>query len=330
MNTFPFSILIGEGGPLYLMQLIRKGHHDIRKHKITHLYSSFRPFTDHFAAYILKKMHPRIFWIADFRDLMFDPYFNKIYFKKIHKRFFRNIFATADVLTTISDGLAVQLKAYNQNVITLRNGIVNLSDHIVPTKAPKFSIAYTGSMYLDKKNAEPVFEAIKELVDAGKLDAAEVTIIYAGKDSFYWKEIAALYHLTSSLDIRGELSSDDAMKIQKNACINLLLTISSDEQTGILTGKMIEYFEAGSPILAIVKNQVDPELESILEELHIGKSYSDQSSDLTGIKEFILSEYVLWQQSGMNRKPVDVLILKSKFSIEETMKPLFEQIFVRP
>ncbi len=328
MNTFPFSILIGEGGPVYLMNLIWKGNAAIRQHKITHLYSSFRPFTDHFAAYILKKMNPHIFWIADFRDLMFDPYFNKIYFKKIHNRFFRNIFYTADVVTTISDGLAEKLRAYNPNVITLKNGISKFPEQFLSVHTSKFTIAYTGSMYLDKKNAEPLFMAIKELIDEGTLAKEKISIVYAGKDSFYWQDMAVAYKLPELIDDRGVLSSDDAMKIQNDACINLLLTISSDQQTGILTGKMIEYFEAGNPVLAIVKNQIDPELETLLKELHIGKSFSDLPSDLPGIKEFILEEYTHWQKSGMNRKAVDTDMLKKKYSIEETMRPLFEKIGV--
>ncbi|MEP6645565.1 MAG: hypothetical protein ABJC12_00630 [Saprospiraceae bacterium] len=326
MNTFPFSILIGEGGPVYLMNLIWKGNKAIRKHKVTHLYSSFRPFTDHFAAYILKKMNPHIYWIADFRDLMFDPYFNKIYFRKIHNRFFRNIFCTANVVTTISDGLAEKLRAYNSNVITLKNGISKFPELFIPTPALKFTLAYTGSMYLNQKNAEPLFIAVKQLIDEGKLAMENVSIAYAGKDSFYWHDMADTYKLSDVIDDRGVLSTNDAMIIQNDACINVLLTISSDEQTGILTGKMIEYFESGSPVLAIVKNQIDPELETLLKELHIGKSYSDMPSDLSGIKEFIFEEYTHWQKSGMNRKAVDPDVLKKKYSVEVTMKPLYERI----
>ena len=324
MNTFPFTILIGEGGPVYIANVVFKGSRAIRKHKITHLYTSFRPFTDHFAAYILKRMHPGVIWIADFRDLMIDPYFNHLYYENLHHRLFKRVFRKADILTTVSDGLAQHLKKYNPNVITLKNGIRNFPVDLAPSPCPYFIIAYTGSMYLDKKNARPLFRAVKDLNDDGKIRIENVRIVYAGKDSFYWNEMAESFQLTSIIDIRGNLSSQDAMNIQKNACINLLLSISSDELTGILTGKMIEYFEAGSPVLAIVTNQVDPELERILREIQIGKSFSDRPADIEGIKEFILNEYRHWEQTGMNRKPVDVEILRSKYSVEETMRPLFD------
>jgi hypothetical protein len=91
---------------------------------------------------------------------------------------------------------------------------------------------------------------------------------------------------------------------------------------GVLTGKMIEYIEAGSPVLAIVVNQNDPELQHILLELEIGDSYSDQSYDLFRIKEFVLTEYNRWKSTGMNHKPVNTDVVQLKYSQENTMKPL--------
>jgi hypothetical protein len=106
----------------------------------------------------------------------------------------------------------------------------------------------------------------------------------------------------------------------------LLLTVSSDALQGVLTGKMIEYFEAGSPVLAIVVGQNDPELQAILHELEIGNTFSDQHQDLAGIKKFVLTEYNAWKATSRNRKPVSIDILKSKYSQEHTMKPLVEAL----
>jgi hypothetical protein len=218
------------------------------------------------------------------------------------------------------------LRDYNKNVITLKNGIINFPDHLTPVPCPLFTIAYTGSMYLDKKNALPLFMALRELMDEGKMEKEKIRVIYAGKDSFYWIDMAAKFDLSSILDDQGNLPSAEAMVIQKEACINVLLTVSSDEQTGILTGKMIEYFEAGRPVLAIVVHQVDPELDNLLNEINIGKSFSDQPDQVPGIKEFIYNEYLQWQKTGTNRQAVDVDLLKSKYSAEVTMRPLYQKL----
>ncbi|HQW27035.1 MAG TPA: hypothetical protein PLV75_13790, partial [Saprospiraceae bacterium] len=122
------------------------------------------------------------------------------------------------------------------------------------------------------------------------------------------------------------VSAVEAQQIQHDACINVLLTVSSDQLQGVLTGKMIEYFQSGSPVLAIVVGQNDPELQSILTDLEIGASFSDQPSDLQHVKSFILHEYLLWKSAGMNRKPVNVDVLKRKYSMDAVMAPLWSAL----
>lgn len=322
INTFPINIIAGEGGLFYFFKLISRANSDIRRMGITHLYSSYRPFADHYAAYWLKRKNPELIWIADFRDLIIDPHYDHIYFPEAHHRFFKKLFAKADVLTTVSDGLAAHLRAYHPKVITLRNGI----DTIVPT-APmatsQFTIAYTGSMFLDKRNAEPLFLALQQLFQDALLEANDIRIVYAGKDSRHWKNLARKYRFESILDDRGMVSAEEATIIQKEACINILLSISSEALRGILTGKMIEYFESGSPILGIMVGDNDPELKDILAHLEAGATFSDQPHDIDAIKDFLYKEYLLWKQSGHNRKPLNKEYLKRHYSSDAVMEPLY-------
>src|SRR5688500_4650766 len=252
INTFPINILAGEGGLFYFVRLLQKGQRSIKDDKITHLYSSYRPFADHYAAYILKNRHPHLFWIADFRDLIIDPHYNHIYFPIVQQGFYKRVFKKADLLTTVSNGLSKHLKEYNNSVITLRNGIRNIPSEIIPVHCKYFKLAYTGSMFLDKRNAKPIFVAVKELIDESKLIRNDLRIIYAGKDDSNWIDLATGYDLLPILDTRGIVSGAEANLIQLNACINILLTVASDRLDGVLTGKMIEYFESGSPVLAVV------------------------------------------------------------------------------
>jgi glycosyltransferase involved in cell wall biosynthesis len=322
INTFPFSIVIGEGGLMYFISLVRKGNEVIRNEKITHLYSSFRPFADHYIAYWLKKKNPQLTWIADFRDLIVDEHYQHIFFPKNHQSFFKKIFSTANLLTTVSDGLAIHLKEYNPNVLVVRNGIDGESQVPLPSASSHFTITYTGSMFLNTRNPKPVFEALQALSNKGLIVISDIRIQYAGKDSFYWQKMAAEYEFGNVLEDHGLVSDEKAQVLQQQSCINLLLTISSPELTGILTGKMIEYFQAGSPILAIVSGQNDTELSGMLDELEIGKSFSDQVSDTMNIENFIFSEYEHWKKSKSNRKPVKPEILKQKYSTVNTMAPL--------
>ena len=330
INSYPINIIAGEGGLLYYIKAIRKGSKLIQREKITHLYSSYRPFADHYAAYHLKRKYPELIWIADFRDLMIDPHYNHILLPGSHHAFYKKIFSNADLLTTVSDGLATQLRRYNSRVITVRNGIQGEIIPISPVAVSYFTLAYTGSMFLDKRNAEPLTKALGELLTEGKLDNRNVRIVYAGKDGKYWKLLTKKYAIESLLLDKGIIDAEETAVIQKNACINVLLTISSDQLQGVLTGKMIEYFESGSPMLAIIAHQNDHELQQILQELEIGDSFSDQPTDFVGIKQFILREYLKWKETGMNRKPVNMDVLRMKYSQEYTMKPLVEFLIKMP
>lgn len=320
INTFPFSILIGEGGMFYFNSILEKGNQLIRDEKITHLYSSFRPFADHYIAYRLKKKNPGLFWIADFRDLIIDPHYQHHLFAKKQDSFFKKIFRTADVVTTVSEGLAKKLKTYNTNILVVRNGIDNHFQAAPPIASRYFTITYTGSMFLDTRNARPLFAALKALSGKDGIDIDDIRVEYAGKDSFYWNKLAREYHFENILVDHGLIDDDNARQMQNQSCVNLLLTISSPELQGVLTGKMIEYFEAGSPVLAIVVGQNDPELSGMLNELEIGQSFSDHQTDLNSIEDFIYKEYLLWKKSGMNRKPLNVEVLKNKYSMDEVMK----------
>ena len=311
---------------IYFIQLLREGRKAIKTEGITHLYSSYRPFADHYAAYWLKTKYPHVYWIADFRDLIIDPHYGHILFAESHQPFFKKIFSSADLLTTVSDGLATHLVAYNPNVLTLRNGIEGDIKQSPPLASPLFTIAYTGSMFLDKRNAEPLFLALQGLFQDAKLDAEHIRIIYAGKDKGYWNKLAAEFRFESILENKGIVTTDEADVIQQEACINLLLTISSDQLQGVLTGKMIEYFASGSPVLGIVVGQNDPELQSILHELEIGECFSEMADDVEAIKAFILHEYRLWKSTGMNRKPVNMDVLRNKYSTDAVMKPLMERL----
>jgi len=177
-------------------------------------------------------------------------------------------------------------------------------------------------MFLNTRNPKPVFEALKTLYDKGLIDISNVRIRYAGKDSFLWQRMAADYQFENIWEDHGLVSDDEARILQQQSCVNLLLTISSPELTGMLTGKMIEYFQAGSPVLAIITGQNDDELSGMLEELEIGKSFSDQVYDLVNIKDFILREYEFWNNSKSNRKPAKLEVLKRNYSIVNTMTPL--------
>jgi hypothetical protein len=99
---------------------------------------------------------------------------------------------------------------------------------------------------------------------------------------------------------------------------------------GVLTGKLMGYIKAGSPLLGIIVGQNDSEIQLILHELDIGDSFSDQAADEDGIKEFVYSEYLKWKTTGRNRKPVNLEVVKRKYALSVTMEALYTELEKSP
>lgn len=326
INTFPFNLIFGEGGGYYLIKAYREAVKIIKKENVTHIYSAYRPFTDHYIASQLKKKYPKIVWIADFRDLIVDPHYHQQFLPALHQKVYAEIFSKADVLTTVSEGLANKLYDYNVKVITLRNGIEEDSLNELSVETPFFTMVYTGNMFMDERNAGPLFKALQELIRDGRIDISKIQIIYAGKDEKIWLKYASDSGLEGQMVSKGIVDAVTSTELQNKSNINILLTISSPELRGVLTGKFIEYISAGSPVLCIVKNENDPFIKQELEQLNAGISVSDQPHDLENIKDFIIENYNFWLANGTNKKEMNVDAIREKFNRTAIFKPLIEMI----
>ncbi|MCO6462386.1 MAG: hypothetical protein J5I59_13365 [Saprospiraceae bacterium] len=305
INTFPFNILFGEGGGIYMLNSCKAASRLIKQHSITHIYSSYRPIADHFVANRLKKKFPSLVWIADFRDLPVEPHYKLQFFPRIHHFIYKKLFQRTDVMTTVSQGLADELDRYDRPVFSVMNGMDADYAFPLPVTTDYFSLVYTGSMYSDERNPWPVFAALNNLIGSGRVKRDKIRIEYAGKDSAFWRDMAQEAQLEDILNDHGLLDGALAGSLQQNACINLLLTMSSNQLSGILTGKYIEYLQAGNPILCIVKNQNDTFLAQELSRLNAGISVSDKEEEYPAIEQFILDKYLNWQATGKNEKTSD-------------------------
>ena len=82
--------------------------------------------------------------------------------------------------------------------------------------------------------------------------------------SAWWQERMSQHALSDLLDDKGMISRDDAKKLQRRSHVNILLTYTSDELKGNLTGKVYEYIAANRPIIAIINGPYDEEMQRTL------------------------------------------------------------------
>jgi len=118
-NSFPFNIFLDLGGIFYIFLSVLIGIFRIKRYKHTHILSSFHPYADHIIAWILKLLHPSIYWIADFNNLHMEPDTNPLIWPGLQKKINRLIISKANAVSTVSEGLVPHLNPFNDNVLSL-------------------------------------------------------------------------------------------------------------------------------------------------------------------------------------------------------------------
>lgn len=330
-KSFPTTLIWGEGGLIYIIHSFFIAFRLIQKHDIQTVYSSYLPYSDHFIAYLLKIFFPKLVWIADFRDLHVEPHYDIVYWRPFQHWCNRQILKKANLVTTVSEGLAHHLRAYHKNVYVFQNGIPPLSiDLQNPISEAdllqKFTIGYTGSMYGDERNPQLLLEIIKELVAENILTTDNFQLVYAGKDTQLWLDWMKRFDLTDYFVSHGLVSLQEAKRIQSTSHINLLLTSATPEWTGVMTGKFYEYLAAQQPIVVLINGSQDIEFETIMSNLNAGcVVYNDRSEG--ELRDFILSLFSEFKKHGRVEQTILTNKLKElewSFTIQKLMTKIME------
>ena len=313
-KSYPFNLLLAEGNLFYIYKAYQKAKSIIKNGKITTIYSSFGPYADHYVAWLLKRKFPHLKWIADFRDLQIEPIYKNVIWRGYQQNIEQKVLSKADLVTCISQGFVDQLEVYNRPTKAILRG-VELRN---PEKQyDKFTIGYTGSLYFEYRDPRPLFKTLNEMVKADQVDIKDLRILYAGRDGAKFEEWINEYHLSDCFKNAGMVSQAEAKTIQNKSHINLLLTSSSPELTGVITGKIFEYFEALNPTLCLISGVFDPEFESLFEELNAGVVvYSPEISE-DKMCNFILTKYKEWETTHRVESSLQTEIIKEKYSWEQ-------------
>jgi hypothetical protein len=302
LDSFPTNVLLGEGGFLYIFLGILKGIYLVKKNNLTHLHSSYRPYSDHVIAFWIKMFIPNLVWIADFRDV--DIHENGMYWYNFQRWSVKKLLSKANVVTAISEGLKKILSPYHSNIYVLRNGIeVNQLEKsfFSSQKSDFFTLTYTGSLYAGLQEVHPLFQMVRQLINEKRIDEKKLQIIYAGKDSQMYRTWLTECGLEKYLDDKGLILRSEAQQLQAESQVNLLFTWCLPEYEGIMTSKIYEYFAANRPIIAFVKGNQDLELETLFQTVQAGKVTYNQEA----IEAYLLELYQTWEQTGSVPSPIN-------------------------
>jgi hypothetical protein len=284
LDTFPFSMIIGEGGPIFFIRGLAIA---ARVTKPDIIVTSSAPMIDHLLGRIVRRIRGGL-WIADFEDPLMDS-LSTTTRKQIasnserrHERIVWRTIGKPDMVTAVSQGVLATVQA-NSPKLALLPGVSEIPRTGARPSSPFFTIVYTGSLYGAKQDPAPLLVAWRKLLDADVAGAALIRLIYAGPDSHQMKMHMVNARLDQEFIDVGVVSHNEALRLQDEADINLLLTWSTPNSRGVLTGKLFEYLASKRPIICVLTGDNDPEVAGLfrgdpgLVFVHTGDSVDEQA-----------------------------------------------------
>ena len=233
--------------------------------EIDTIISTGPPHSMHLIARRLKRKHPKLNWLADFRDPWTEiDFYQELlpgkWADKRHKRLEKAVLTEADQIVTVSDACAEGLERIaGRKVNVVTNGF------IFPEFDPKsiqldskFTIAHFGSMPYSR-NPDALWIALENLVNRIPEIKQHLEIKLIGSVDFKIHEILKEKGLAEYVNAIPSVTHGESILLQRQTQILLLVANNSGNTKGILTGKFFEYLGAKRPILGIGERESDLE-----------------------------------------------------------------------
>jgi len=240
----------------------------IKEEKIDLIWATGNPFGSFFIAWILK-IHTKIPIVIDYRDSWsfseydwssspIQKYFSRLWEKRILK--------SADHIVVVKPKMIPELQTLCPSVKNKISLITNGYDEedfsfvITPIHDPiHYTITYTGVMWEQAGHHSPIslFKAIKILRNDPAIKKKIILQIIGDVDLKY-KQLPATLGINDNVIFTGYLPHHEVNQYQiKSDALVLLIEnklgyTQSKKYSGIIPGKIFEYFASGVPILAIV------------------------------------------------------------------------------
>lgn len=200
-------------------------------------------------------------WIADFRDPWTTiGYHDKLKMtakiKQKHKHLEQKVLTSADAVIVTSPTTKKEFSAITKQPITvITNGFdtEQSKNTIVPTR---FILSHIGSLLSDR-NPIVLWKVLSKLVDTYDAFRNNFTLRLAGKISQEVLDAIEAHGLNNYLENVGYVSHQEAIQLQQDAAVLLLIEIDAEITKGIIPGKVFEYLSAQRPILGIGPKDAD-------------------------------------------------------------------------
>lgn len=265
---------------------------ELSGNKFDLIYTSYPSFASPFSGVMLKKMKLSKCLLIDFRDPVESLTTGNFF--SIKRWVQKKLVSYSDFRLYASDGVKKSIVGGCTaiNDVVINNGF-DQEDIVFDdcNSCGKFDVsvlrfAYTGNLYGEKRNLQPFFHALSEVLKSKHYPYTSVSLEYAGGDSETFKRYADDYGLLGAVIDHGRVSRSESLEIQQRSDICLLATWNTESEQGVLTGKIFEYFMVRKPILAIVSgNCADSEVYKVINTTGAGFCY--ECADESGFDDML-------------------------------------------
>jgi hypothetical protein len=239
-------------------------------------------------------------WVADFRDPWTTIHYhqslrlNKRAQKK-HLKLESKVLNNSDLVVVTSARTKKEFQKITSVPIEVISNGYDILEKIEPNLDAQFSIVHIGSL-LTNRNPELLWEILSELKDENKVFSKNLLIKLVGVVSEDVLKSLAVFGLTENYKILGYVSHQEAIQIQHDAQVLLLVEMDSPETKSIIPGKLFEYVAANRPILAIGPEGSD--VEGIIKETNTGVYF--KYTDKEKLKQQVQLYYEAYLKANLN------------------------------
>ena len=235
---------------------LEKARELIHLHAIDTVITSSPPHSTQLIGLQLKKEF-KLKWLADLRDPWTEIYYNKLLFrtnwaKKIDYRYEQACLQNADTLIVVSEDIKRRFGEARETILEKTHVIPNgfdeedFSHERTKNDAGIKYISYVGNLGLQYP-IEAFFKTFSELVKVDEL----WRIRFVGNVSDVLNTEIQKLGLEKWVEFTPYVEHKKAVEYMINSDLLLLIIPNTENNKGILTGKLFEYIATGNPIIYI-------------------------------------------------------------------------------
>jgi glycosyltransferase involved in cell wall biosynthesis len=219
--------------------------------------------------------------------------FTKRFRDKLKVRRRNKIIQGAASVVVVSDAHQDIISRYNPTTVSIYNGYdAEMFRPSNQERFNKFSITYTGMVYdFERRDARPMLDALKELIDDGLIDVVDVSVDFYGSEAALFANYLKDGTLRGVLQIHDPVNYSEVPGILAKSCILVVLT--SRVSKGILTTKFFEYVGVGRPVLCVPNDR-----DALAGFFEKNPSIGWVADDKEEAKKILLEQYTQWKQAN--------------------------------